>query len=113
MALLGAEDRPTVEKAALALAEIGPFAVGPLAAALPRGRSARHRLAIIGMLVCFGPRAGAPATRALTGILKREKDPHVLTAAQAAFVKLVMDDINESATKAQIAPTGSRSTVPG
>src|SRR4051794_11170814 len=113
VALLGEEDWPTVERAALALGEIGPFAVGPLAAALPRGRSVRHRLALIGMVVSFGPQAGSPASRALTAILEREKDPHVLAAARVAFSRLVMDDIIESATKARGAPGGSRSNVPG
>ena len=52
--LLGDEDPAVIEKAAFALAEIGPFVVGPLALALPRSPSPRHRLAILGALVTFG-----------------------------------------------------------
>ena len=52
--LLGDEDPVVIEKAALALGEIGPYVVGPLASALPRSPSPRHRLAILGALVTFG-----------------------------------------------------------
>ena len=53
--LLGDEDPVVIEKAALALAGIGPFVVGPLASALPRSPSPRHRMAILGALATFGP----------------------------------------------------------
>src|SRR6187397_773559 len=51
--LLGDEDPATVDAAATALGAIGPFAVGPLAAALPKGASPRHRAAIIAALLSF------------------------------------------------------------
>jgi hypothetical protein len=58
--LLGDEDQAVIEKAALALGEVGPYCVGPLAAALPRARSPRHRAAIIGALMTFVPQAAGP-----------------------------------------------------
>src|SRR4051794_29088043 len=82
--LLCDEDRTTVEKAAGALAEVGPFAVGPLAAALPRAESARDRVVIIGALRNLGLQAKAPALRALNAALKREQDPHVQMAVRMA-----------------------------
>jgi len=49
--LLGDEDPATSETAAIALGAIGPFAVGPLAAALPKGPSPRHRAAIVNKIL--------------------------------------------------------------
>src|SRR3954467_3726912 len=77
VALLGDDDPAVMERAALTLAEIGPFAVGPLAAALPRAASSRHRVVIIGALLTFGRQAKVPVMDALIGTLKREPDPHV------------------------------------
>ena len=82
VALLGDDDPAVMERAALTLAEIGPFAVGPLAAALPRAASSRHRAIIIGALLTFGRQAKVPVMDALIGELKRESDPHVKVAAQ-------------------------------
>src|SRR4051794_15424896 len=70
--LLCDEDRGTVERAAAALTEIGAFAVGPLAAALPRAGSARGRLAIAGALLALGPGDPGAAVRALARAVKRE-----------------------------------------
>ena len=95
--LLGDEDWTTIEKVATALAEIGPFCVGPLASALPRARTPRHRAAIIGVLLTFGSRARAPVLRALTAVLKNERDPGVRAGAELAFTKLVADEIAETA----------------
>src|SRR5947209_1166951 len=72
--LLADEDPATAGKAAEAVAEIGPFAVGPLTAALPKGPSPRHRAAIIGALLTFGHQAKAPVARALRGAMERDPD---------------------------------------
>ena len=108
--LLDDEDQATLEKVARAMEEIGPFAVGPLAAALPKARSVGHRLAIIGGLLYFAPQARAPVARALTGVLKRGSETRAsCRRLRAHLSKLLMDDQIESATKAQSATAGSRS----
>jgi hypothetical protein len=56
---LGDEDPATFETAAMALGAIGPFAVGPLTAALPKGPSPRHRVAIVGTV---GNRIDSPTS---------------------------------------------------
>jgi HEAT repeat protein len=88
--LLGDEDPATVEAAAMALGAIGPFAVGPLAAALPRGPSPRHRAAIVAALLSFGSQEEAAVARALEGALERDPDPHVRAAAQACLTRLLL-----------------------
>jgi HEAT repeat protein len=72
--LLGEEDRGLAERAAAALTEVGPFAVGPLTRALSRAGSPRHRARIIVALVGFAPQAGTAVMRALLNA--REHDPH-------------------------------------
>ena len=91
--LLGDEDPTVLLKAASALAEIGPFAVGPLAAALPRASSPRHRLAIMGALLSFGDQAYVQVAAALTAAIKREKDPFVRAKAGAALAHLIASRI--------------------
>ena len=86
--LLGDEDPATFETAAMALGAIGPFAVGPLAAALPKGPSPRHRAAIVAALLTFGAQEKAAVTRALKGAMERDPDPHVRAAAQACLTRL-------------------------
>jgi len=82
VALLGDEDRAVIDRAAVALGEFGAAAVvGPLADALPRSPSPRHRLAIMGVLIAFGRAERAAVTRALTEAVRRERDPHVRAAA--------------------------------
>src|SRR4051794_4468708 len=80
--LLCGADGVMVEKAAGALVEIGPFCVGPLAAALPRAESPRDRLVILGAMLTFAPQAKVAVGRALNAALKREQDLHVRAAVQ-------------------------------
>ena len=91
--LLGDEDPATFETAATALGAIGPFAVGPLAAALPKGPSPRHRAAIVGALVSFGAQEKAAVTRALRGAVERDPDPNVRAAAEACLTRLILGDL--------------------
>jgi hypothetical protein len=91
--LLGDEDPATVEAAVMALGAIGPFAVGPLAAALPRGPSPRHRAAIVAALLTFGAQEKATVARALRGALGRDPDPHVRAAAEACLTRLILGDL--------------------
>jgi HEAT repeat protein len=91
--LLGDEDPATFETAATALGAIGPFAVGPLAAALPKGPSPRHRAAIVAALMSFGAQEKAAVARALRGALERDPNPHVRAAAQAALTRLILSDL--------------------
>jgi HEAT repeat protein len=91
--LLGDEDPATVEAAAMTLGAIGPFAVGPLAAALPRGPSPRHRAAIVAALLSFGAQEEAAVARALRGALERDPDPHVRAAAGACLTRLLLGDL--------------------
>jgi HEAT repeat protein len=96
--LLGDEDPATVDAAALALGAIGPFAVGPLAAALPRGPSPQHRAAILGALMTFAEQEKAAVVRALKGALERDPDPHVRAAAEAALTRLILGDLVSTAS---------------
>ena len=91
--LLGDEDPATFEAAAMALGAIGPFAVGPLAAALPKGPSPRHRAAIVAALLTFGAQEKAAVARALRGALEHDPDPHVRAAARACLARLIMGDL--------------------
>jgi HEAT repeat protein len=91
--LLGDEDPATFEAAAMALGAIGPFSVGPLAAALPRGPSPRHRAAIVAALLTFGAQEKAAVTRALKGAVEHDPDPHVRAAAEAALTRLILSDL--------------------
>jgi len=90
---LGDEDPATFEAAAMALGAIGPFAVGPLAVALPEGPSPRHRAAIVAALLSFGAQEKAAVARALRGALERDPDPHVWAAAQACLTRLILGDL--------------------
>jgi hypothetical protein len=91
--LLGDEDPATAEVAAMALGEIGPFAVGPMAAALPKGPSPRHRAAIVAALLTFGEQEKAAVARTLRSALERDPDPHVRAAAQACLARLILCDL--------------------
>jgi hypothetical protein len=91
--LLGDEDPATAEAAAMALGAIGPFAVGPLAAALPRGPSPRHRAAIVAALLTFGTQEKAAVAWALRGALERDPDPHVRVAARVCLARLILDEL--------------------
>jgi HEAT repeat protein len=91
--LLGDDDPATAEAAAMALGAIGRFAVGPLAAALPKGPSPRHRAAIVAALLTFGAQEKAAVVRALRGALERDPDPHVRAAAQECLTRLILGDL--------------------
>jgi HEAT repeat protein len=90
VALLGDDDAAVVAKALTALDGVGPVAVGPLAAALPRAPSPRHRVLIITALKTFGPGDEAPALRALAGATERDPDERVRAAAGVALSSLMM-----------------------
>jgi HEAT repeat protein len=104
--LLGDEDQAVVDEAALALDEVGPSCVGPLAAALPRGRSPRHRAAIIGALMTFAPQALVPVGRALERAALRDRDPYVRARAQAALRSLIAGQIPQGTAGAPVARPG-------
>src|SRR5437660_6762641 len=91
--LLGDDDPATVDAAATAVGAIGPFAVGPLAAALPNGPSPRHRAAIAAALMTFGAQEQAAVGRALRGALERDPDPNVRAAAEACLARLILGDL--------------------
>jgi len=84
---------------------IGPFAVGPLAAALPKGPSPRHRAAIIAALVSFGAQEKAAVTRALRGAVERDPDPNVRAAAEACLTRLTLGDL---VSKPSATPSAAR-----
>jgi hypothetical protein len=112
---LGDEDPTIVAKAAQALEEIGPFVVGPLIDALPRARSARLQLAIMGALLNYGHLALRPIHEALIGVLTRAQDPSVQAGALFAMRKLSMGQSTQSevAAPAPGGPARTRSTSPG
>jgi HEAT repeat protein len=103
--LLGDEDPATFETAAMALGAIGPFAVGPLAAALPMGPSPRYRAAIVAALLTFGEQEKASVARALRRAMERDPDPHVRSAAQACLARLILGD---RASKPSATPYAAR-----
>ncbi len=89
VARLGDGDDAVLVQAVTALAAVGPFSVGPLATALPRASSPRHRAAILGVLLAFGPRAEVGVKRALTGAMMRDPDERIRAAAGAALTSLM------------------------
>ena len=93
--LLGDEDPATVDAArdGIGTGASAPFAVGPLAAALRKGSSPRHRAAIIAALLTFGEQEKAAVARALRGALERDPDPHVRAAAEACLTRLLLGDL--------------------
>ena len=103
--LLGDEDPATVDAAAMALGAIGPFAVGPLAAALPKGPTKRHRAAIVAALVSFGEHEKAAVARALRGALERDPDPDVRAAAEACLTRLILGEL---VSKPSATPSAAR-----
>ena len=91
--LLGDEDPATADAAATALGAIGHFAVGPLAAALPKGPSPRHRAAIVAALLSFGAQEKVAVARALRGAVERDPDRHVRAVAEACLTRLILGDL--------------------
>jgi len=95
VALLGDDDRAVIDRAAVALGGLGAAAiVGPLAAALTRASSPRHRAAIMGALLAIGTMERAAVTRALTDAVGREPDPHVRARASAALTSLILSGMS-------------------
>jgi hypothetical protein len=76
--------RPREAEAVLALGRFGPFAIGPPAAAPPRVRSSRPRLAIAGALVGLPHHDRGEAAKALDAAVRRKKDPDVQARLAAA-----------------------------
>jgi hypothetical protein len=97
VALLGDDDTAVVSRAAAALAEVGPYAVGLLAAALRRAPKPRHRATIVVVLATLGPRVVGPAGRALRAAARRDPDPRVRAAAEAALTALLLADARRCA----------------
>jgi len=102
--LLGDEDEAVVGKALAALEEVGPFAVGPLASALPRAPSSRHRAAILGVLTYFGPRAEVPVMRALLKASQNDPDPRLREAAGAAMTAVMLAGLKRGRESTPDAP---------
>ena len=88
--LLSEDDPGLVQRALHALGELGPFSVGPLAAALPRAASPRQGLIIVRVLMHFSGQARPEVVRALTAAARREKAPDVLAEAQASLSHLMV-----------------------
>ena len=95
----------TVDAAAMALGAIGPFAVGQLAAALPKGPTPRHRAAIAAALVSFGAQEKAAVARALRRALERDPDPDVRAAAEGCLTRLILGDL---ASRPSATPSAAR-----
>jgi len=96
--LLDADDPATMQKAARELAGLGAAAaVGPLADALARARSPRHRGAIVGALLLFRTSARAAVTAAITKAVQREPDAQVRAWAQGMLAQLIAADLAASA----------------
>jgi hypothetical protein len=91
--LLGDEDPAVVRGAAAALAALAalgaPAVVGPLAAALPRAPTPRHRALIVAALTPLGREFEGEVLRALIGALKREADPFVVLEVRRALTTLI------------------------
>jgi hypothetical protein len=85
------------EQVALELTKIGPYAAGPMAAALRRSKSNQQKFRIIQLLVQLGPQVHVIAGRALLDLLNREKDPLVRQVASTAQTALIMRGVQESA----------------
>jgi HEAT repeat protein len=89
--LLDEEDEGDVYAAAIALEALGGRAVvGPLAAALSRSSSPRHRMLIVGALAAFGREEKASVIAALFAAKKRERDIQVAAVIQDALMRLLL-----------------------
>jgi hypothetical protein len=105
--LLGGEDGAVVQKAMAAIGEVGPFAVGPLAYALPRAKSAEHRVVIMCVLKYFGARAEVPVVRALLSASRNDPDPRLRAVAVEAMSAVMMDKLKQRLNSTPAAaPTG-------
>jgi hypothetical protein len=104
--LLGDEDPLVVHGAAAALAALGgPAVVGPLASALPRAPTPRHRALILATLTPLARGFEDVVVRALVEAVKREDD---------AFVALEMRRAITTVIAARLCPPGPPNrTLPG
>jgi hypothetical protein len=97
IALLGDEDPSTIGGAFETLVSIGAFAAEPLAMALPRAVSVRHRAAIMICLMELAPVARPVVLRAMLRASQHDCDPALRVSAGRNLVTLtsaiVMDDI--------------------
>jgi hypothetical protein len=95
--LLGDEDPSTICGAFETLVSIGAFAVEPLAQALTRPASVRHRAAIMNCLMELAPVARPVVLRAMLRASQRDCDPALRASAGRNLVALtgaiVKDDI--------------------
>lgn len=92
------DDRAVIGKAVMAPDGLGAASVvGPLAAALPRASSPRHRAAIMGALLAIGTAERAAVTRALTDAAGRELDSYVRARASAALTALILSGMAPTA----------------
>jgi hypothetical protein len=73
--------------------------VGPLAAALPRAPTPRHRGVILAALLTFSREAEVPVSEALIKLIDREKDPTVRMAAQMGLQRLIAADLLDTAAR--------------
>ena len=104
--LLGDGDRAVLYKAASALAEIGPFVIGPLEAALPR-TAARTPPS---HLRSPGPeqKTHGPVIAAMSRAIGREKDPDVRARAGAALSDLIAHDARRRPVRSRGVPRHGR-----
>jgi len=97
IALLGDEDPVTICGAFETLVSIGAFAAEPLAKALPRPASVRHRAAIMNCLMELAPVARPVILREMLRASQRDCDPALRASAGQDLLALtgaiVMDDI--------------------
>src|SRR4051812_3808716 len=103
---LGDDDPAVVQQAVIALGEIGPFIVGPLATALFSSSSPRHRMFIIAALKTYGPQAEAPVLRALAKAVKDDPDERVRAVAEDAMTAMLMAGMTRR--RSSVPATGSR-----
>ncbi len=94
IALLGSQDRATINRAALALDALGARAiVGPLGSALPRAKQSIHRLAILGMLRSYVEVEQGQVAAALARIVQRERDPQVMMVIRQITAQMAFGEI--------------------
>jgi len=96
--LVGCEDQDVSRRAERALRDIGPYCVGPLAAALAKEPNLRNRLAIIFLLLAFGREAETDVSTALLRASHRDPDPNVRLAAWAAHAQVIADSLPQART---------------
>jgi hypothetical protein len=95
--LFGDDDPGTTYRTYETLVSIGALAAGPLARALPRAASIRHRAAIMNCLMELAPVARPEVLRAMTQTSRREPDPALRACACRNVIALtsaiLMEDI--------------------